>query len=352
MRVLFDCRFIRVPRHDGISRYTTGLVGALSRNHDVEMLICDPAQLALLPDLPWHLAGSPWSPRELFVARRIRELGPDVVFSPLQTMGSWQRTYGLVLTLHDVIFHRHRTPPPVFPAPLRLAWRLYHLAWWPQRVLLNRADQVVTVSHTTADLMARYRLTRRPVTVVPNAPDPSPTRHAGTPKRHLLYVGTFMPYKNVETLVRAVALLPGYTLHLISEVAAADRRRLEALAPDACLVFHDGADDEKYQTLVSTATALVTASRDEGFGLPLVEAMAAGTPVVASDIPIFREVCGDAGTYADPDDPAAFAAAVRSLEDPDRWLSRAAASLELAAGYSWERSAAALAEVLKRAASR
>lgn len=161
VKVLFDCRFIRVPRHDGISRYTAGLVGELSRLHDVEMLICDTAQLALLPDLPWHLAGSPWSLREPFVARRIRKLRPDVVFSPLQTMGSWQRTYGLVLTLHDVIFHRHRTPPPVFSAPLRLAWRLCHLAWWPQRVLLDRADEVVTVSDTTARLMARHRLTRR-----------------------------------------------------------------------------------------------------------------------------------------------------------------------------------------------
>ena len=125
--------------------------------------------------MQWHLVGSPTSALEPLVARQVRRLGADVVFSPMQTMGSWGRGYGLVLTLHDLIYYRDPTPPPEFAAPIRLLWRLFHLAWWPQRALLNRADAVVTVSETTAALIARHRLTDRPVTVVPNAPDPAPT---------------------------------------------------------------------------------------------------------------------------------------------------------------------------------
>ena len=101
----------------------------------------------------------------------VRKLKPDVVFSPMQTMGSWGRDYGLVLTLHDLIYYENRTPPRDLPAFVRGLWRLYHLAWWPQRMLLNRADAIVTVSETSAGLIRRHRLTKRPLTVVHNAAD-------------------------------------------------------------------------------------------------------------------------------------------------------------------------------------
>ena len=137
----------------------------------------------------------------------MRRLRPDVVFSPMQTMGSWGRRYRLVLTLHDLIYYRNPTPPPEFAAPIRLLWRLYHLAWWPQRVLLNRADAVVTVSETTAALIARAPADRppghrRPERGRPGAPE-LPRGHPRTGA--LVYMGSFMPYKNVATLARAMA---------------------------------------------------------------------------------------------------------------------------------------------------
>ena len=79
------------------------------------------------------------------------------------------------------------------------------------------------------------------------------------------------------------------------------------------MVFHNGVTDAEYEALLARTTALVSLSKAEGYGLPLVEAMALGTPVVASDIPIFREVGGDAVSYVHPDSPAEFAAAVRKL---------------------------------------
>ena len=354
MRLVVDCRYVTPGRHNGISRYTAGLVHALADLHPLTMLISDERQLAHLPAAPWVRVSAPTSLREPLVARQVNRLAPDVVFSPMQTMGTWGRRYQVLLTLHDLIYYRHRTPPPEFAAPIRLLWRLYHLAWWPQRLLLNRADAVVTVSETSAALIATHRLTRRPVTVVPNAADPPPDPRRLPRTRALVYMGTFMPYKNVETLVRAAALLPDHELHLMSRIDAADRARLTALGPGARLVFHDGADDATYRDVLRGATALVSASRDEGFGLPLVEAMGVGTPLVVSDIPVFREVGGDAAAYVDPDDARGFARAVRALTEDAAFETASAAARGRAEHYSWDSSARillALAERLRQRAA-
>ena len=355
MKILFDCRYVRVDHHDGISRYSARLVAALAKRMPVEMLISDEAQLRQLPDLPWHLVSSPTSLREPWIARQINDLEPDAVFSPLQTMGSAGRRYGLVLTLHDLIYHRHRTPPRDLPWYIRFGWWAYHLTWVPQRRALSKPDEVVTVSETTQALIAQHRLTDRPVTVVRNAADPldadPPVRKA--PATHdLVYMGSFMPYKNVTTLARAMHDLPDHRLHLLSRVPTAERARLTALAPADSLVFHDGVSDAEYTALLESAYALVHASLDEGFGIPLVEAMSVGTPVVVSDIPIFREIGGEAGVYADPRDPAAFAAAVRSIAAPAEWKRRSAAARAQARLFDWDRSAEVLYEVMRRVASK
>ncbi|MEC5198394.1 glycosyltransferase involved in cell wall biosynthesis [Arthrobacter sp. PL16] len=352
MRILFDARFTRTDHHDGISRYGARLIAALAATDDVVMLISDPRQLALLPDVPHVRINSPLSPAEALVARRINALEPDVVVCPMQTMGSWGRRYPLVLTLHDLIYYQNPAPPSFLPLPVRLLWRLYHLAYWPQRLLLDRADVVATISHTTAGLIREHKLTRRPVVLVGNAPQPTERRRDPEAPRSpsLLYMGSFMPYKNVETLVRAMGLLPDSILHLLSRITAQRRRELEALAPDAeRVVFHGGVTDAEYEDLLHDSTALVTLSKAEGYGLPIIEAMATGTPVIASDIPIFREVGGTAALYVDPDDPAAVAAAVRTLEEPGRWAEASRAGLERASAYSWAASADQLRLACERA---
>ncbi|MFF1633114.1 glycosyltransferase family 4 protein [Leifsonia sp. NPDC058248] len=357
MRIVFDCRYTRIGRHDGISRYTAGLVTALAKRHAVTMLISDHRQLEMLPDLPWEIVSSPTSAAEPWVARTVNRLRPDVVFTPMQTMGGWGRRYRLVLTVHDLIYYRNRTPPRDLPAPIRLLWRLYHLAWWPQRMLLNRSDAVVTVSNTTKQLIAEHHLTKRPVHVVPNAADMpaiSEERASRTApeSKSLVYMGSFMPYKNVETLVRAAALLPDYELHLMSRITDAERERLTAVAPSARVVFHNGASDADYAETLARATALVTASLDEGFGIPLVESMTLGTPVVVSDIPIFREIGGDAALYFTPHGADELAARIRQLEEDGVWAARSAASRAEAARFTWDASAEHLMTVLTAAVAR
>lgn len=347
MKIVIDARFTRTDHHDGISRYGASLIAATAKIADVSMLVSDVRQLALLPDVPYTVIGSPLSPLELFVARKVNAIGADVVVCPMQTMGTWGRKYGLILTLHDLIYYEHPAPPGFLPAPVRLLWRLYHKAFWPQRLLLNRADTVATISRTTEALMAKYRLTRRPVRIIANAPQPAqePRNPADGAEKTIIYMGSFMPYKNVETMVKGMAGLPGYTLHLLSRITPQRRAELERIVPaGADVVFHNGVTDDEYDGLLRKATALVSLSRAEGYGLPLVEAMALGTPVVASDIPIFREVGADAAIYVDPESPEQFADAIGQLGDDDHWQDMSRRSISRAGEFSWDESARQLVD--------
>jgi glycosyltransferase involved in cell wall biosynthesis len=190
--------------------------------------------------------------------------------------------------------------------------------------------------------MAKYRLTKRPVRIVGNAPQPGqkPRAPEAGADKSLLYMGSFMPYKNVETMIRGMAGLPEFTLHLLSRITADRRAELEAIVPaGAKVIFHNGVTDAEYDDLLLRATALISLSRAEGYGLPLVEAMALGTPVIASDIPIFREVGGEAVSYVDPESPTDFSAAVTALGDGELWQQRSRISVERASKFNWDESA-------------
>lgn len=376
VRLFFDARYIRTDFHDGISRFSAELARAVAelaaggpeggssgeRPVQVIFLIHDDAQIPLLPEgartLKIH---APTSAKEPFTALILNRHRPDAVFSPMQTIGSLGRRFKLILTLHDTIYYRHRTPPRDLPAPVRFGWRLFHLSYAPQRFVLNRADVVATVSETSKRQFADARLTRRPVIVLGNAPQrleellpappagakPGAERGAEAP-RNIVYMGSFMPYKNVETLVRGMAGLPGRTLHLLSRISAPRRAELEALTPaGADIVFHGGVSDAEYASLLDDRAILATLSLDEGYGLPIAEALAFGVPAVVSDLEIFREVAGDGALFVPAKDPEAFAAAVRELDDDAIRERIIAAGVAHSGEYSWERTAGTLLDSVR-----
>lgn len=354
VKVLFDARYIRVDFHDGISRYSAELAAALSKLTPVTFLIHDERQRESLPEnadcLKIH---APTSAKEPWTARVLNRYKPDAVFSPMQTMGAAGRRFGLILTLHDTIYYRHRTPPRDLAWPIRLGWRLFHLSYWPQRLTLNAADVVATVSETSKREFERVRLTKRPIVVIPNAPklvedQKSGASVAASGPTNLIYMGSFMPYKNVETLIRGMAFLPDHTLHLLSRISPARRAELAALVPlDARVVFHEGVTDEEYERLLRDNAVLVTASKDEGYGLPLAEALTQGVPVVASDLPIFHEVAAGGALYFETTNPGDFALKVRELGDPAVLAEVIARGTEHSKMFSWDRSARILLETLE-----
>lgn len=343
MKLFFDARYIRTDFHDGISRYTTELAAALAKLTDVTFIISNPGQQNFLPkNASFIQIHAPDSVKEPFTAQILNKYKPDVVFSPMQTIGSAGRTFKLIVTSHDMIYYRHRTPPRSISAILRFGWRLYHLTYTPQRLALNNADLVATVSHTTKREFEKAKLTKRPIIVIPNAPQRFHTHrvtHAASIK-NIIYMGSFMPYKNVESLIKSMEWLPGKTLHLLSRISPARRRDLLKLVPkDADVRFYGGVSDDQYEALLADNALLTTASLDEGYGIPIAEALAMGVPVAVSDIAIFHEVAGPGGVYFQPLKPRDIAAKIRLLDDREQREYLITQGIQHSRSYTWDASA-------------
>ena len=112
--------------------------------------------------------------------------------------------------------------------------------------------------------------------------------------------------------------------------------------------FENGVDEAEYHQWLIRAQALVTASKDEGFGIPVIEAMVRGTPAVVSNLEIFKEIGADAASYFNPEDPQSFADQVNRLGEEGVWRSASQKSSAQAAKFSWQNSAAELFELLNR----
>ncbi len=353
MKLFFDARYIRTDFHDGISRFSTELATALSGQAHVTFIICNIEQLKLLPlGADYVTTHTPTSVLEPFTSLRLNRYHPDVVFSPMQTMGALGHRFKLILTLHDMIYYRHRTPPRQFNPLLRAGWWLYHATYLPQRLALNSADLVATVSQTSKEDILAAKLTKRPVIVVLNAPQQLSQyldNDVTTNKpKNLIYMGSFMEYKNVETLIRGMEFLPGFKLHLLSRISPGRKAELGKIIPShAKVIFHNGVSDKEYAEKLADNALLVSASLDEGYGLPVAEALALGVPAVISDLPIFHEVAGEGALYFNPTDSADFAKKVQKAAKSSNYRELSRAGILQSQKFSWQTSATTLLEAIE-----
>jgi glycosyltransferase involved in cell wall biosynthesis len=234
-----------------------------------------------------------------------------------------------VVTLHDLSFEDG--------AGMGLLDRLTFRAVVPRAA--RRADHVLVVSERTRrDVVSRYAVPEEKVTVTPNGVDPS-FSPGGSHDGYVLFVGAIQARKRpLEALVAARAV----ALPLVvagPEKDAALARELRAGGAD----LRGYVTKDELVSLYRGAAALVLPSQFEGFGLPVLEAMACGTPVIAAGEPALREVAGDAAVYAEDGDFAA--AARRALAEAPRL---AAAGIERAADFSWAETARRTAAVYRR----
>lgn len=354
LKVFFDARHTIVGRksHYGVSRYGAELAEALAKQYPITLIISDKRQLDLLPKgIPYVQLNNLMSIRELWLAPKLNKLGADVVFTPLQVMGNWGKRYKLILTMQDVTYYKFPSPPRYLPLWVKVAWWLSYQAKWPQRFLLSGADHVATVSETSKKEIKAMGLTNKPIDVVYNSANkPKNIHRAKKVKKELVFVGNlFLRYKNAETLIRTMTLLPEYKLHLVSPISPERKKELLALAKTPKqIIFWNGADDKKMYQLLASAAAAVHASKAEGFGLPLIEAMSMGTPMICSDIEVFHEVGGNAAIYCNPESPQEYAAAVRKLENPKAAGTYSKKGLLQAKKFSWDVSAKQLLKVIKK----
>ncbi|HXG56843.1 MAG TPA: glycosyltransferase family 1 protein [Vicinamibacterales bacterium] len=290
-------------------------------------------------NLAWHRFG--WPPVELMGGRA------DVAWS-LHPLLMPSRTAAQVVTIHDLYFLDHSD------ATDREVRRDY-----PALVAdhARRADAIIVVSEYTRDqVIERLRVPIEKITVCsPGAPAWAPrVEPAGVGP--ILHVGSLEPRKNIPALVQAY-------LELVREhddtppLVLAGQGNLPLLLPAAdseLMRTHvrvlGYVSDEDRLGLYREASMVVMASTDEGFGIPALEAMTLGVPVVASSRGSLPEVVGDAGLLVDPDDRQAFAAAMRRvLDEPALRRDLARRGIERSGRFSWDTSAARAREAFEGA---
>jgi glycosyltransferase involved in cell wall biosynthesis len=260
-----------------------------------------------------------------------------------------------VAFIHSAAFE---SAPQHFSCVERLYFR-------PMKWLAQHADRVCTVSGTEKRRLARLQFAPpERIDVVPNGVDGqfrprgevSPAKldvvrsRYGLPERFVLYVGRFNAGKNLETLLRAMTLLADARVPLV--MAGAPNWKMfdmpaliERLGIASRVVLTGFVHHDELPALYALASVFAFVSYDESFGMPPLEAMAAGAPVVVSDRGALREVCGDAGTYADPDDPRAIARAIDLLlADAVLAERKRVIGFKQAGRFTWAASARALLE--------
>jgi glycosyltransferase involved in cell wall biosynthesis len=266
-----------------------------------------------------------------------------------------------VVTIHDLFFigypGRHR---PLYDAAMTRLARLY----------ATGASAVVTDSeHSRRAIVERLGLAPERTAVIPvglgpefRPVTPSAAQRAryGLGPRYALYVGNFLPHKNLPRLLRAWAALPeplaGHRL-VLAGGARAGRPVLEALVAALGLgervAFAGLVDDADLPALYGGATAVVLPSLEEGFGLPALEAMACGAPVVTSHRGALPEVVADAGVLVDPEDESALTAALaRVLGSANARAALVQRGLARAAHFTAERTAGRVVDLLQATAAR
>ena len=302
---------------------------------------------SLPTNLGWMLTGLPRA------ARRARL---DLFHAPSYTapVGGPRP---LVLTIHDISYERNPEWYPYKRDPVRRAFYRYSA---------RSADRVITDSEfSRREIVDVYSLRPDSIEVVPLAAaaafcaGPTLPLPSGWPTHYVLHVGDLHVRRNLPMLARAVAAVRsrkpswsslGLVLAGVDRGTAPDLQRLsERNGGSTPLVTFAGATTEPLLlALYRSAAALAYPSRYEGFGLPLLEAMACGTPVIAARTSSIPEVVGDASKLLDPDDEDAWIAAiVRVLEDSAHRTRLREAGLKRAREFTWRRTAEETARVYR-----
>jgi alpha-1,3-rhamnosyl/mannosyltransferase len=271
----------------------------------------------------------------------------------------------IVLTVHDLSHVRH---PETHPAE-----RVRILSEWLPPAM-ERAAHILTVSEfQRREIMDVFGIDGGRVTACHNGvgaefrPRPEPEcaavlqRHGLRYRGYALVVGTLEPRKNLIAALDAYAQLPDSMRRRCPLVVAGMHGwktgsfapRLRTLARSGSVQPLGFVDDAELPFLYAGARVFLYPSLYEGFGLPALEAMASGVPVIASNLSCMPEVVGAAGRLVDPRDPAAIRRAIEELhDDAQAWARCAQQGLERARDFTWARTAAATATVLARAAGR
>ncbi len=267
-----------------------------------------------------------------------------------------------LLVVHDLSFLR-------FPDLIHKSHLFFYKRFTPR--FLDRAKRVVTVSEfSRRDLLANYAIDADKITVIPNAAregfrvlsdeEKEQTREAFTAgKNYFLYAGSIHPRKNLHQLLKAFSIFKKrqrseWKLVLAGRLAWKNEAFLASLKSykyRSDVVLTGYVSDRDLQQLMGAAYALVYPSRWEGFGVPVLEAMASGVPVITSEQSAMQEIAGKSAYYVDPTKPAEIAEGMMELYRNESLAGRMIEEGKLVAGkYSWDKTAEAFFKEILRVA--
>lgn len=287
-------------------------------------------ELIDLPDPLWHL-----------IAARRASRRCDVFLSTNSYLTAWFTTVPTAIVIYDLV---------AFAKDAHAQSRAAAIERATIRPALRRAQALPCISSATRDdLVKRFPAAARKATVIPLAaadhfsravPSDAAARH-GLSRPYVLAVGTLEPRKNLERLVEAWTRLPRelrdtHTLALVGP-RGWDARGIVQAATEAGAHLLGEVDDEDLAALYAGCVCFAYPSLYEGFGLPVLEAMGAGAPVVTSNVSSLPEVAGESALLVDPLDTRAIAQAIeRVLSEPGLARSLSESGRQRASAFSWE----------------
>ena len=363
MRIAIDARKLR---DYGIGTYVRNLLRHLSRLDSTTeyVLLCNGEDCGALEALGENFravvdSSAPYSIREqISVPLDLRREGIDLFHAPHYVLPPLTPCRSIV-TIHDCIHLR-------FPQylPNRLAYAYARASLW---IATHRSSRVLTVSEASKrDILKYFRVPAAKIDVIYNAIDerfgeaPDDEEVARVRERYqlndpfVLYAGNIKPHKNLERLIEAFHELRKGDLEHVKLLIIGDeiskyatlRRAVHHYQLHKHVRFFGFVPDKTLAVLYRLASVFVFPSLYEGFGLPPLEAMASGTPVITSNVSSLPEVVGDAALLIDPYDASAIAAAMRQvLTEPALREDLRRRGLQRVREFSWERSVRRVREI-------
>ncbi len=336
MKLIFDARMLTHKSYTGIENYTKYILGNLSKKIDIT--VSKPKTTNKYLSHLWNHLILPFS-------------SGDILFCPATSAPIVvPKNKKLVMTVHDVAFL-------TYPKSFSKLFQIYYSFLLPRN--LERADAIITISEVSKKEIVRFFPNfKDKIEVIPLGIDDK-YRVVKTlkKKQRILYVGSINERKNLIGTIEAFEKLPkelGYILIIVGnffDIFSLSHKMKETLKRaknNNKIIFKQDLDDEALIEEYNVATIFIFPSFYEGFGLPPLEAMACGTPVITSNISSMPEVCGDAAVYVDPYDINDISKKIEFLitnqEERERLIKK---GLKRVKHFTWEKSAKKHLDVMK-----
>ena len=368
INVGFDSEIFLVQKYGGVSRGFSSLLSEFSIYDEFQVqpvptftrtnnyyLINQNQNFKFMPQRHFYQARSGWS--TLFTYGLIREISSfwaagsykstslDVLHATYYRPNRIEKFNAkkLVVTLHDFI-------------PESLGWTGLRNPHIGKKKIAHKADMIICVSENTKnEAISRYKIDENKLRVIHHGVDMYlniEPREIPEGSPYLLFVGQRSGYKNFQILLESFKEINAkdcrFRLIIVGpELSPSEIVTLNSNVGYENWLFLPQQNDEELRDLYSHAFAHIVTSKMEGFGMTILESMAVATPVILSDIPVFREIAGEAGIYFDASNSESLTQALNELCDEDIYKSKSLSSIENARKFSWHKAAKLHADVYK-----